>query len=94
MMEDENIFLFAGFTESPNHFSGAIGVYDYFWALEPSLRVKLIQSWRKTIDVLEESHEELNVEMAGEEYGSVAIFSDGDIIEVKPPKDNIVPFIR
>ena len=92
-MDDENVFLVAGFIDSPTEYKGATAVYDYFWALTPDLRQKLIESWKKTIDELEKSHPELNdVFNAEDEYGSMAVFSDEEAVESRPPKDNILKF--
>lgn len=92
-MDDENVFLIAGFINGPNVFKGAIGVYDYFWVLTPDLRAKLIESWKKTIDELESAHSDLNdVFHAEDEYGSMAIFCDEEAVEVCAPKDNIIKF--
>lgn len=92
-MDDENVFLVAGFIDSPTEYKGAIAVYDYFWALAPDLRQKLIESWKKTIDELENSHPDLNdIFNSEDEYGSMAVFSDEESVEVRPPKDNVLKF--
>ncbi len=92
-MDDENVFLIAGFIDGPNEFKGAIGVYDYFWVLTPDLRTKLIDSWKKTINELENAHPELNdIFNSEDEYGSMAVFSDEEAVEVRAPKDNIIKF--
>lgn len=92
-MEDENVFLIAGFIDSPTEYKGAIAVYDYFWALTPDLRQKLIESWKKTLSELENAHSDLNdVFSSDDEYGSMAVFSDEEAVEVRAPKDNILEF--
>ena len=92
-MDEDNVFLMAGFIDSPTEYKGAIAVYDYFWALAPDLRQKLIESWKKTIDELEKSHSDLNdIFNTEEEYGSMAVFSDEEAVEIRPPKDNILKF--
>jgi len=92
-MDDENIFLFAGFVDSPTDYKGAIGVYDYFWVLTPEIRGKLITAWKKTIDHLEQEHDNLSeLFEQEEEYGCIAIFHDEEAVEVKKPKDNILHF--
>lgn len=94
-MEDENIFLYAGFVDSIEDYKGSIGVYMYFWTLEPEIRTKLISSWKKTLNYLEEAHIEL-VEAFDDDddIGSVVLISDEEAIEVKPAPDNVVPFKR
>jgi len=92
-MEDENVFLIAGFIDSPTEYKGAIAVYDYFWALTPDLRQKLIESWKKTLSELENAHYDLNDAFSSDdEYGSMAVFSDEEAVEVRAPKDNILEF--
>jgi hypothetical protein len=93
MIEDENVFLVGGFLDTEVDFRGAIGVYDYFWVLDPVTRTRLIDSWLKTITHLREEHIELTTALQpDDEYGSMAIFSDENAIQVRSPKDNVVQF--
>jgi hypothetical protein len=92
-MDDENIFMVAGFVDTPTEYKGAIGVYDYFWAITPDIRSKLIASWKKSIDQLEADHEALQTAFdAEDEYGSMALFQDEEAVEVRPPSDNVIQF--
>lgn len=92
-MEDNNIFMYAGFIDSPSDYRGAIGVYDYFWSLDPTIRDKLISSWKKTIEYLEDRHNEMyDLFDLENEYGSVAIFADEEPIEVRAAPDNVIQF--
>lgn len=92
-MDDDAIFMIGGFIDSPKSFNGAIGVYDYFWSLEPDLRVRLIDSWQKSLDLLKKNHEDMTVHiMDSDDFGNLALFTDGEAVEVKKPKDNVVQF--
>lgn len=91
-MEEENVFLTAGFIDFPGDYKGALGVYDYFWMIEPEIRKKLISSWKKSLDYLEEAHLELSDIFEEEEWGAMALITDEDSIQVKPAPDNVVPF--
>lgn len=92
-MDDENIFLIAGFVDDPMDYKGAIGVYDYFWALTPDIRKKLIIAWKKTINYLEEEQDNLQELFdAEEDWGCMALFHDEEAVEIKKPKDNVVQF--
>ena len=94
-MDEDAIFMLGGFVDSPTSFNGAIGVYDYFWSLEPDLRQRLIDSWQKSLDVLKENHLDMTVTiMDSDEFGNLALFMDGEAVEIKKPKDNVIPFKR
>lgn len=94
VIDEENIFLFAGFIDYPDSYKGAIGVYDYFWKLTPEVRENLIRSWETSLDSLREKHDVLEELAQDQQLGSIAVFTDDSPVEIKKPRDNVVPFKR
>ena len=93
-LEEENIFLMAGVLNSPTEFHGGIGVYDYFWALTPDLQQKLLESWRDCINKMLDDDELLAEMDPCEAEGNMVIMVNADVVEVRKPQDNVVPFKR
>lgn len=93
-MDEENVFLSGGVLKNSTEFLAALGVYDYFWALSPEIRSKIISSWKKSPDFLEGAHLEMDFFDVDDEYGSMAILTDEEPVEVIKYTDNVVPFKR
>lgn len=86
-MDDHEVFLFAGYIDTPKDYKGAIGIYPYFWSLGPEVQVKLLESWKRNIEyLLSEDLEDFDIE------DEVLIIADEEPVERKKFKDNVVPF--
>lgn len=91
IIEEGNVFSFAGIVETPTSFNGAIALYDYLWALKPELREKLIRSW---ISLLENVLKEDVLDEIDFEYvdGTATVFVDEEPIEIRDIPDNVIQF--
>lgn len=93
IIDEGNVFLFAGITETDEAYHGAVALYDYLWVLKPELRIKLIKSWIKT---LEKTLEEGVLEDVAPEYanGEGIVFVSEEPIEIRKIPSNVVEFPR
>jgi len=98
--KEENVFGLLGLTDDGTHYFGMAGMYDYFWALKPEARLKLVQGW---IAALETFINPLFIEESLEEpiTGSLYVYKSDvvveeklnqDISEIEDKKGIVVPF--
>lgn len=90
---DENMFGLLGLKENPENYTAVVGLYDYFWALKPETREKMIEGWIEALQAyLEEDYED-----------NLPDYTEGVILvsESFPVEDkqidfstNVVPFRR
>lgn len=93
MIDEENLFCFAGFVELEQTFNPAVGLGHNFFMLAPELQKNMINAW---IDSLEYCLTEGFLESLSNEteVGEMAVMVSSQYIEVKSIPDNVVPFRR
>lgn len=100
--KDENVFGMLGLTDDGTSYVSIAGIYDYFWALKPEARLRLVQGW---IQGLETFINPLFIdEQAPEDFsGALFVFKSDFVVEEKEnipeivveeerPKGVVVPF--
>ena len=91
IIEEGNVFSFAGIVETPESYNGAVALYDYLWVLKPELREKLIRSWIALLtDLLDNGL--LNEQEVEYAEGTAIVFVNEEPIETRHIPDNVVQF--
>lgn len=89
---DENMFGIFGLKDNPENYTAVVGMYDYFWALKPETREKMILGW---IESLETFLEEDYTDMLSEYSEGIIIMAESHSVEDKDIDfSNVVPFRR
>lgn len=66
---EENVFGVVGLADNGDHYSSMAGLYDYFWALKPDTREKMILGWIEALEnFLDPIFDEHVLDLEGELY--------------------------
>lgn len=87
-IEPENVFGWLGLKDNGDHYVAAVGLYDYFWALDEETRKKILNGW---MEALEAYHNPDFFETGTKIDDCIIVSQSEESVEDKPSA-NIIPF--
>lgn len=85
---EENLFGWIGLKDNGDHYVAAVGMYEYFWALDEETRKKILNGWSAAIEAY---HDPKFVSEGKQLNDYILVSESSDVVEEKHGAD-IIPF--